>query len=57
MLGMARSLDTYDLLCLDLLKAERIRKSLPGAEERELWAAGKLLRIRSAFSRSRQSRS
>jgi len=40
MLGMARSLDTYDLLCLDLLKAERIRKSLPGAEERELWAAG-----------------
>jgi DNA-binding transcriptional ArsR family regulator len=40
MLGMARSLDTCDLLCLDLPKAERVRKNLPGAEELELWAAG-----------------
>jgi len=37
---MARNLDTCDLLCLDLPKAERVRKNLPGAEELELWAAG-----------------
>jgi DNA-binding transcriptional ArsR family regulator len=40
MLGIARNLDTCDLLCLDLPKAERVRKNLPGAEELELWAAG-----------------
>jgi DNA-binding transcriptional ArsR family regulator len=37
---MASSADTCDLLCLDLPKAERVRKGLPGVEERELWAAG-----------------
>jgi DNA-binding transcriptional ArsR family regulator len=40
MLGMVRNPDTCDLLCLDLPKAERVRKNLPGAEELELWAAG-----------------
>jgi DNA-binding transcriptional ArsR family regulator len=37
---MAQNADTCDLLCLDLPKAERVRKELPGAEELELWAAG-----------------
>lgn len=37
---MVRSPDTCDLLCLDLPKAERVRKGLPGAEELELRAAG-----------------
>lgn len=37
---MARDPDTCDLLCLDLPKAERVRKNLPGSEELELWAAG-----------------
>lgn len=37
---MAQSPDTCDLLCLDLPKAERVRKELPGPEELELWAAG-----------------
>jgi ArsR family transcriptional regulator, lead/cadmium/zinc/bismuth-responsive transcriptional repressor len=37
---MARSPDTCDLLCLDLPKAERVRKGLPSAEELELRAAG-----------------
>ena len=32
--------DSCDLLCLDLPKAERVRKNLPGTEELELWAAG-----------------
>jgi ArsR family transcriptional regulator, lead/cadmium/zinc/bismuth-responsive transcriptional repressor len=32
--------DTCDLLCLDLPKAERVRKSLPSGEDLELWAAG-----------------
>ncbi len=32
--------DTCCLLCLDLPKAERVRKNLPDAEELELWAAG-----------------
>jgi hypothetical protein len=40
MLGMAQNPDACDLLCLDLPKAERVRKELPGAEELELWAAG-----------------
>jgi DNA-binding transcriptional ArsR family regulator len=40
MLGMAQNPDTCDLLCLDLPRAERVRKELPGAEELELWAAG-----------------
>lgn len=37
---LAKDLDTCDLLCLDLPKAERVRKTLPSAEELELWAAG-----------------
>jgi len=37
---VARSPDTCDLLCLDLPKAERVRKGLPSAEELELRAAG-----------------
>jgi DNA-binding transcriptional ArsR family regulator len=36
---LPRSPDTCDLLCLDLPKAERVRKNLRGAEL-ELWAAG-----------------
>jgi DNA-binding transcriptional ArsR family regulator len=40
MLGIAQNPDTCDLLCLDLPRAERVRKELPGAEELELWAAG-----------------
>ncbi len=37
---MARDSDTCDLLCLDLPKAERVRKGLPSSEELELRAAG-----------------
>jgi DNA-binding transcriptional ArsR family regulator len=37
---MARDADTCDLLCLDLPKAERVRKELPDVEELDLWAAG-----------------
>lgn len=37
---MTRGPDTCDLLCLDLPKAERVRKGLPGVEELELQAAG-----------------
>ena len=37
---MARNSDTCDLLCLDLQKAERVRKELPSAEQLELRAAG-----------------
>jgi hypothetical protein len=37
---MAHDPDTCDLLCLDLPKAERVRKSLPGAEDLEVLAAG-----------------
>ena len=37
---MNKAPDTCDLLCLDLPKAERVRKGLPPAEELELWAAG-----------------
>jgi ArsR family transcriptional regulator, lead/cadmium/zinc/bismuth-responsive transcriptional repressor len=37
---MSQSSDTCDLLCLDLPKAERVRKALPTAEELELRAAG-----------------
>ena len=41
---MARDADTCDLLCLDLPKAEVVRKGLPSAEELELLAAaGKAL--------------
>lgn len=36
---MTRSPDTCDLLCLDLPRAERVRRGLPGAEELELQAA------------------
>jgi DNA-binding transcriptional ArsR family regulator len=32
--------DTCDLLCLDLPKAERVRRSLPPVEDLELLAAG-----------------
>lgn len=37
---MAREPDSCDLLCLDLPKAERVRKDLPGVEELDRWAAG-----------------
>lgn len=37
---MAENPDTCDLLCLDLPKAERVRKALPGPEELGLWAGG-----------------
>ena len=37
---MARDPDTCDLLCLDLPKAERVRRALPTVDELELWAAG-----------------
>ena len=37
---MARDSDTCDLLCLDLPKAERVRKGLPSAEELEFRATG-----------------
>jgi DNA-binding transcriptional ArsR family regulator len=37
---MARNPDTCDLLCLDLPKAERVRKALPTAGELELRAGG-----------------
>jgi DNA-binding transcriptional ArsR family regulator len=41
---VARSSDTCDLLCLDLPKAERVRKELPDVEALELLAgAGKAL--------------
>jgi ArsR family transcriptional regulator, lead/cadmium/zinc/bismuth-responsive transcriptional repressor len=38
--GVTRSLDTCDLLCLDLPKAERVRKELPRAEDLEVQAEG-----------------
>ena len=37
---MARGLDTCDLLCLDLPKAERVRQGLPAASELADLAAG-----------------
>lgn len=37
---MTKNADTCDLLCLDLPKAERVRKSLPAIEDLELLAAG-----------------
>lgn len=37
---MTKDADTCDLLCLDLPKAERVRKDLPAIEDLELWAAG-----------------
>jgi ArsR family transcriptional regulator, lead/cadmium/zinc/bismuth-responsive transcriptional repressor len=37
---MTKDSDTCDLLCLDLPKAERVRKNLPAIEDLELWAAG-----------------
>ena len=37
---MTKNPDTCDLLCLDLPKAERVRKNLPDAEDLEHWAAG-----------------
>jgi ArsR family transcriptional regulator, lead/cadmium/zinc/bismuth-responsive transcriptional repressor len=40
MSGVAKDPDTCDLLCLDLTKAERVRKGLPASDELELWAAG-----------------
>ena len=36
---MPRAVDTCDLLCLDLPKAERVRDGLPAAEEIETLAA------------------
>jgi ArsR family transcriptional regulator, lead/cadmium/zinc/bismuth-responsive transcriptional repressor len=37
---MTQNSHTCDLLCLDLPKAERVRKDLPSTEELELRAAG-----------------
>jgi ArsR family transcriptional regulator, lead/cadmium/zinc/bismuth-responsive transcriptional repressor len=37
---MTKDSDSCDLLCLDLPKAERVRKNLPAIEDLELWAAG-----------------
>ena len=37
---MATAPDTCDLLCLDLPKAEAVRRRLPSAELLEAWAAG-----------------
>jgi DNA-binding transcriptional ArsR family regulator len=37
---MARDPDTCDLLCLDLPKAEAVRKALPPIAELDAWAAG-----------------
>ena len=37
---MTADADTCDLLCIDLPKAERVRKGLPSAEGLELLAAG-----------------
>ena len=37
---MPQNPDTCDLLCLDLPKAEHVRKNLPNLQELELWAAG-----------------
>lgn len=37
---MPKSVDTCELLCLDLPKAERVRKNLPAIGDLELWAAG-----------------
>jgi ArsR family transcriptional regulator, lead/cadmium/zinc/bismuth-responsive transcriptional repressor len=37
---MTQDPDTCDLLCLDLPKAERVRRNLPAIEDLELWAAG-----------------
>ena len=37
---MARDPDTCDLLCLDLPRAEHVRKELPGTAHLELWAEG-----------------
>jgi DNA-binding transcriptional ArsR family regulator len=37
---MTPDLETCDLLCLDLPKAERVREELPGPDDLEAWAAG-----------------
>jgi ArsR family transcriptional regulator, lead/cadmium/zinc/bismuth-responsive transcriptional repressor len=37
---VTRDSETCDLLCLDLTKAERVRRSLPSPEDLELRAAG-----------------
>ncbi len=37
---MTKDADTCDLLCLDLPKAERVRKNLPAADDLDLLAAG-----------------
>jgi len=37
---MARDPDTCDLLCLDLPKAEAVRRALPTIDEVDAWAAG-----------------
>jgi len=40
MLGMELEPDTCDLLCLDLRKAEAVRRDLPPLDALEEWAAG-----------------
>ncbi len=37
---VAPNSDTCDLLCIDLPKAERVRKELPDVDALELWAGG-----------------
>ena len=37
---MPKEPDTCELLCLDLPKAERVRRELPDPDELEMWAAG-----------------
>src|SRR4051794_36227522 len=37
---MATEPDTCELLCLDLPKAEELRRGLPAIEQRERWALG-----------------
>ncbi len=37
---MVQNADTCDLLCLDLPKAERVRKGLPSPDRLEAWAVG-----------------
>ncbi len=37
---MTKDVDTCDLLCLDLSKAERVRAELPDVDALEDWAAG-----------------
>ena len=37
---LARKPDTCELLCLDLVKAKRVRHGLPAGDELEVWSQG-----------------